>query len=164
LETVAQANTRRDAALAAINQMQVYLAGNGYFNAWNYAPGPTTQSALQTRGQYEANPTPPDPNTVLDARGAPAMQGFAVTADTASEGYEFELTANPLPNWRIAFNASKTEAVRTNVGGPVLDELVAYMDTLMAGPAGDLIQFNSDYSATNELRAGWNAWRGQYTA
>jgi hypothetical protein len=163
LETVTEANTRRDASIKAINDMQIWLAGKGYFTAWNYGAGPTTQSALQTRGQYEANPTPPVAASVYDYRSAPLMQGFAVTADTQSEGYEMEFTANPLPNWRIAINASMTEAVRTNVGGPVLDELVAYMDTLMAGPGGDLVRFNSDYSAGNELRMAWNPWRGQYT-
>lgn len=163
LETVAQANTRRDAAIKAINDMQVWLAGKAYFSAWNYGAGPTTQSALQTRGEYETAPKLPDPASVYDYRTAPLMQGFAVTADTLSKGYEFELVANPLPNWRVAFNASKTTAVRTNVGGAVLDELVAYMDTLMAGPAGDLVRFNSDYSAANELRQAWNPWRGQYT-
>ncbi|MCF3648198.1 TonB-dependent receptor plug domain-containing protein [Synoicihabitans lomoniglobus] len=163
LETTAEANARRDASIQALNDMQVFLAGTGFFEAWNYGAGPTTQSALQTRGQYETNPIQPDPNSVFDYRTAPLMQGFAVTADTASKGYEFELTANPLPNWRIAFNASQTEAVRVNVGGPVLDELVAYMDTLMAGPGGDLVRFNSDWSAPNELRSSWNSWRGQYT-
>jgi hypothetical protein len=163
LETQAQADARRDASLAAINAMQTYLAGKGYFAAWNYGPGPTTPAALQTRGQYEASPIQPDPASVYDYRTAPLLQGFAVTADTQSKGYEFEFTANPLPNWRIAFNASETTAVRTNVGGPVLDELVGYMDTLMAGPAGDLVRFNSDYSFSNELRQDWVPWRGQYT-
>lgn len=163
LETQAEADTRRDAAIKAINDMQIWLAGKGYFTAWNYGAGPTTQAALQTRGQYEASPKLPDTASVYDYRTAPLMQGFAVTADTMSKGYEFEFTANPLPNWRIAFNASKTTAVRTNVGGPVLDELVTYMDKLMAGPAGDLVRFNSDYSAGNELRQAWLPWRGQYT-
>jgi hypothetical protein len=163
LETQAQADTRRDAALDAINAMQVWLAGKGYFTAWNYGVGPTTQAALQNRGQYEANPHLPDTASVYDYRTAPLMQGFAVTADSQSKGYEFEFTANPTPNWRIAFNASKTIAVRSNVGGPVLDQLVGYMDVLMSGPAGDLIRFNSDYSAGNELRQDWVGWRGQYT-
>jgi hypothetical protein len=163
LETTAEANSRRDASIKAINDLQVFLAGNGYFSAWNYGAGPTTQSALQTRGQYEANPTQPDPNSVYDYRSAPLMSGFAVTADTQSKGYELEFTANPLPNWRVSFNAAKTTAVRTNVGGPVLDELVSYIDTLMAGPGGDLVRFNSDYSAGNELRQAWLPWRGQYT-
>lgn len=37
-------------------------------------------------------------------------------ADTESSGYEFEATYNPLPNWRITFNAAMQEAVRTNYG------------------------------------------------
>jgi len=163
LETQAEADARRDASIKAINDFQVYLAGNGYFSAWNYGVGPTTQSALQTRGEYETSPKLPDPASVYDYRTAPAMQGFAVTADAQSEGYEFEFTANPTPNWRITVNASETTASRTNVGGAVLDDLIAHMDALMAGPGGDLVQFNSDYSAGNELRFGYNAWRGQYT-
>src|SRR5690606_34236225 len=142
LETVAQADARRDAAIGAINNFQLWLTERGYFQAWNFGVGPTDPSVLQTRGQYATNPMNPNPASVYDYRTAPQLQGFAVTNDTQSEGYEFELTANPTPNWRIAFNASKTEAVRTNVGGPALDELVATMDELMAGPAGDLVRFN----------------------
>ena len=163
LETQEEANARRDAAISAINNMQVWLGDKGYFTAWNYGPGPTTRTALQTRGQYEANPIQPDPASVYDYRNNPNLQGFTVTADTQSKGYEFEFTANPTPNWRVAFNAAKTEAVRTNVGGPLLEELVGYFDTLMSGPAGDLVRFNSDYSAGNELRQVWVNWRGNYT-
>lgn len=35
--------------------------------------------------------------------------------DLTSEGMEYELTANPTPNWRLTLNASKAEAVRSNV-------------------------------------------------
>ena len=45
----------------------------------------------------------------------------------------------------------------------MLDELVGYMDNLMAGVAGDLPRFNSDYVASNQLRVDWTSWRGQYT-
>ena len=163
LETPGEAAAHEDAAIAAINSMQSWLTNQGYFAAWNYGPGPTTLSDLQTPSQRAANPINPDPASVYDYRTAPLLQGFAVTDDTESKGYEFELTANPLPNWRIAFNAAKTQAVISNVGGAALDGLVSYMDNLMAGPAGDLIRFNSDYSAANELRTDWSAWRGQYT-
>ncbi|MEO6002944.1 MAG: TonB-dependent receptor plug domain-containing protein [Opitutus sp.] len=163
LETQAEADARRDVAIKGLNNAQIWLAGKGYFQAWNYGAGPTTQAALQTRGEYETSPKQPDPASVYDYRTAPVLQGFAVTSDTASKGYEFEFTGNPTPNWRIAFNAAKTTAVRSNVGGAVLDELVGYMDNLMAGPSGDLVRFNSDYSPGNELRAGWAGWRGQYT-
>jgi hypothetical protein len=163
LETQAEADAHRDASISALNGLETFLAGNGYFTAWNYGAGPTTLSALQTRGQYATSPIQPTPASVYDYRTAPLMQGFAVTADTQSKGYEFEFTANPTPNWRIAFNASQTTAVQTNVGGPVLDALVAEMDAVMAGPGGDMIRFNSDYSAANQLRTDWSGWRGQYT-
>jgi outer membrane receptor protein involved in Fe transport len=163
LETASQAKAHEDAAISAINNMQTWLAAKGYFTAWNYGPGPATAADLQTPSQRAANPINPDPASVYDYRTAPLLQGFAVTDDTESKGYEFEFTANPLPNWRLGFNAAKSNAVISNVGGPALDGLVSYMDTLMAGPAGDLIRFNSDYSAANELRADWSGWRGQYT-
>jgi outer membrane receptor protein involved in Fe transport len=163
LETQTQAQAHEDAAIQAINNMQTYLATQGYFAAWNYGVGPTTPADLQTPSQRAANPMNPAPASVYDYRTAPLLQGFAVTDDTESKGYEFEFTANPLRNWRIEFNAAKTNAVISNVGGATLDGLVSYMDTLMAGPAGDLIRFNSDYSPANELRADWSAWRGQYT-
>jgi hypothetical protein len=163
LETDAQAAARRDAGIQAINDMQAYLASHGYFQAWNFGVGPTTLSALQTRGQYEASPSLPDTASVYDYRTTPPLQGFGVTADTLSKGYEFELTANPLHNWRIVFNAAENEAIRSNVGGAALNSLVSYIDNVMAGPAGDLVRFNSLYSAGNELRQDWAGWRGQYT-
>jgi len=163
LESQAEADTRRDASIDALNQMEVYLSGKGFFKAWNYGVGPTTLSALQTPGQYLASPILPDTASVYDYRTAPPMQGFAVTSNTVSKGYEYEFVANPLPNWRVLFNASQTTAVRSNIGGAALDQLVTYMDGVMAGPGGDLVRFNSDYSAANELRNDWNPWRGKYT-
>jgi len=166
LETQAEADTRRDASITALNDFQKFLAGNGYFTAWNYGAGPASLSTLTTPGAYQADRAghqPANTASIFDYRGNPDLQNFFVTADTRSKGYEFELTANPTRNWRIAFNAAQTKAVRTNVGGAALDGLVSYIDTLMAGPGGDLVRFNSDYSAGNELRQNWTNWRGQYT-
>jgi outer membrane receptor for ferric coprogen and ferric-rhodotorulic acid len=39
------------------------------------------------------------------------------TRTQSSKGYEFELTANPIRNWRVSFNISKTENTIANVGG-----------------------------------------------
>ena len=177
LETQAQADAHRDAVIRAWNDIQKTLTASGYFGAWNYGTGPTTLSALTDRATYAATLTltgSPDGKPIPSAQYQPvisslanysptAPQGLAVTADTQSKGYEFELTANPTPNWRITFNAAQTVAVRTNVGGPVLDALVAYMDTQMAGIAGDMRQFNGNYVANNEVRQNWANWRGQYT-
>jgi hypothetical protein len=163
LETQAEADIHRDASINALNEMQKWLDAKGYFKAWNYGVGPTTLAALQTPGQYLANPITPNTASVFDYRNNPDLQGFKVTADVASKGYEYEFTANPTKNWRITLNASETTAVRTNVGGPVLNELIAYFDVLMAGVGGDLTRFNSDWSAGNALRQDWTNWRGQYT-
>ena len=168
LETVAQGDAHRDASIRAWNDIQKTLGARGFFQAWGYTPA--TESALTDRATYEATLVGNNPAaqympeiSSLANHAAVAPQGLAVTADSMSEGYEFEFTANPLPNWRIAFNAAKTEAVRTNVGGPLLEELVAYMDEQMAGIAGDMRQFNGNYSANNEVRQNWANWRGQYT-
>ncbi|HQL21649.1 MAG TPA: TonB-dependent receptor, partial [Opitutaceae bacterium] len=59
---------------------------------------------------------------------AGGLPNFAMTEDQVSKGYEFELTANPTKNWRISFNASKTQAMRNNVGGTALNEVVEIMN------------------------------------
>ena len=75
-----------------------------------------------------------DSNANINA-GAPA--GFSFTEDSHSEGYEFEFVANPTKNWRIALNASKTEATRQNVPGPAFKEAAAYLaNALETTPAG----------------------------
>jgi hypothetical protein len=42
-------------------------------------------------------------------------------AHTVSEGWEFEGTLNPTPNWRMSFNAAMQEARKTNVGADFAD-------------------------------------------
>lgn len=175
LETLEEAAKHRDAAIKAWNEIQGWLAQRGYFTAWNFngTNGPTTQSALTDRATYEASlnpatnePTNPQfmPATASLANyGQTVPAGYAITADSKSSGYEFEFTANVTPNWRIAFNASQTDATNTHIGGTALQELVDYFDVQMAGVAGDLRQFNGDYVANNEIRRNWANWRGGYT-
>ena len=175
LETQAQADVHRDASIGAWNAIQKFLDEKGFFKAWGYTP--TTLSALTDRATYEKTlttvgskdglPIPaaqyqPD-ITTLASYSAIAPQGLSVTADTQSKGYEYEFTANPTRSWRLSINASQTTAVRTNVGGPLLDSLVSYMDQQIAGVAGDMRQFNGNYVASNEVRQNWVNWRGQYT-
>ena len=64
--------------------------------------------------------------------------GFTVTEDSVSKGWEIELSAQPTRNWRIAMNASKSEAVRTNIGGENLINLMSLISTEMQGDAGKL--------------------------
>jgi hypothetical protein len=69
-----------------------------------------------------------DSNDTVHGRSAP---GFAYTEDSHSKGYEFEFTANPTPNWRIAINAAKTEAVRENVPGAAYKAVADFVDDQM---------------------------------
>ncbi len=166
LETTAQAATSRDATITAWNEIQGWLDEKGFFKAWGYTP--TTLSKLTTRATYASSATvgsdgkevnstwDPDPNTVVDYRNRwRTPQGFAITSDRESEGYEFEATANITKNWRLAFNAAKTTAVYANVGGGAMGEVYEYLNEMMDGPAGDLRRWNGDYQYNNELRRDW---------
>ncbi|EDY84166.1 TonB-dependent receptor plug domain protein [Verrucomicrobiia bacterium DG1235] len=65
--------------------------------------------------------------------------GLTYTQDGISRGQEYEFTANPTENWRIAFNATRTEAVRENVGGAALIEWIDFVqDYIQDTPAGDV--------------------------
>ncbi len=157
-----------DAMISAWNEIQAWMDAKGFFQAWNFDPVPL--SVLTTRSQYEANPDaylPPDTSKVTNY-GASAPPGFSVTADTLTKGYEFELTANPTPNWRIAFNASKTQAYRNNVGGETITEWVNYMDSMLLDPnspngytpAGNLPRWGGIGGAIGPSI--YSPWRAEY--
>jgi Outer membrane receptor proteins, mostly Fe transport len=61
--------------------------------------------------------------------------GPVATADTISKGMEFELTAQPVRNWNITLNASKTEASRVSIS-PSLDAWVQLWTDYLATDAG----------------------------
>lgn len=48
-------------------------------------------------------------------------QGLTATSDLLSEGIEIEIVAQPTENWNIAFNAAKSEATFSNVGGALAE-------------------------------------------
>ncbi len=62
--------------------------------------------------------------------------GFTITEDGVSKGYEIELNANPIPNWRLTFNASKEDAVRSNIGGTALNGLMNQVISMVNGDGG----------------------------
>jgi hypothetical protein len=79
------------------------------------------------------------------------------TQDVVSKGYEIELSALPIDNWRIRVSASQTKAIRSNVGGEACADWVALVDEYMAGPAGDMYLWG-----TNLIRNQWQNFRLQY--
>lgn len=146
-ETQEQATARENASIAAWNQIQAWLPAR-FFEAWGFIPPADL-----------ANPNPA--NVYAYAENRPPGN-LTMTSDTLSKGYEFELTANPTRNWRIAFNAAKTEATRNNVGSAETVEFVNYISQMMAGPAGEMRQFSGGPTA-NTMRINWNNWVGPYT-
>jgi hypothetical protein len=69
----------------------------------------------------------------------PGETNFAIAENSQSKGWEIELDANPLPNWRISVNATRTDAIVTKNGDPALDLFMKdTMEALkVAGGLGD---------------------------
>lgn len=64
------------------------------------------------------------------------ITNLASVSDTVSEGLEFEVIWNPTRSWRIAFNASKNEAVKANTAADELafaNEWISNVETLYGG-------------------------------
>jgi hypothetical protein len=94
-----------------------------------------------------------------DKLGPPTELGYAApansddTVDVDASGYEIELTYNPLPNWRIAFNATSVETIQTNIA-PGFEEFVNARLPIWSKTWGDL-QLDSNgniIGASNGLR------------
>jgi TonB-dependent Receptor Plug Domain len=114
-ETQADADRREQAAIAAWRTWQKSVDPR-FYAAWGINLNDLTKSI-----------------------GASTPQGFAVTEDSTSKGYEAELSANPIKNLRLMVNVAKTEAVRTNIGGAALANFIsAYEKALKTTAAGDL--------------------------
>lgn len=73
------------------------------------------------------------------------------TCDTESKGIEFELTAQPTKNLNLSFNASKQDAVRTNLSA-TLEKFIMRQKALMDSPAGDIRQW---WAGDRALRTVW---------
>lgn len=170
-----------DAMISQWNQIQSWLTDKGFFQAWGFTPVPLAN--LTDRSTYAATlqgNTPAaqyiPPAGTLYPYTATAPQNFAVTADTLSKGYEFELTANPTPGLRIAANMSKSEAFKSNVGGADMAEFVEFIDSMLVdtdgnahGPgrasngwteAGNLPRFGGAGSAIGPSI--WAPWKANY--
>lgn len=77
----------------------------------------------------------------LERTGAPGDEtitrtnpsGLNTVADSISEGFEIEMVYNITRNWRVAFNASKTESIFGNglkSAGPMIEQILANYSAL----------------------------------
>lgn len=112
-ESLAQAQAREASVIAAWRQWQANVDPR-FYAAWGINLNDRTRAVSATQ-----------PN------------GFSVTEDSRSEGYEIEFSATPTRNWRVSVNASKAQAQRTNIGGTNLRSFVnAYVAALNNGAPG----------------------------
>ena len=120
-ETQDQADARERAAVAAWRAWQKQIDPR-FYRAWGMRFDPSADPSTQVRELATTTPN-----------------GFTLTEDSLSKGYEFELNGQITRNWRLGFNAAKTDASRRNIGGAALADFVAqYEKALKTTPAGDL--------------------------
>ncbi|HEU5081600.1 MAG TPA: TonB-dependent receptor plug domain-containing protein [Opitutaceae bacterium] len=113
--------TGEAAAIAAFREFQKKVDPR-FWSAWGY-------TSLQHVQSGQAIPIPGEVHV-------PA--GFTVTEDSVSRGWEIELNAEPITNWRLTLNASKSDAVRYNIGGENMRTLMNLISDTIKGPAGQL--------------------------
>jgi hypothetical protein len=88
-----------------------------------------------------------EPDVISENRAGEVV----ATADVVSTGEEYELIFNATRNWRMAFNVSRAEARRSNVGSDLRSLMFDSIMPLLAGPAGDLFHVE-DLANTQPFR------------
>jgi hypothetical protein len=106
-------------------------AGIAAFNDWYNGP---VGMALRNTFRIEETGSGMGAEVNYDDRDGAVV----ATADVVSKGEEYEVVFNPTPRWRIAVNANRAQAVRTNIARDFQDLMVNSIMPLAEGPAGDL--------------------------
>ena len=80
----------------------------------------------------------------LSNAGVPEASGVTVfangyTMDQKSNGLEFELTANPTPNWRLILNFSANKTINANAASEIINYYAKYNALFTQGTRGRLI-------------------------
>jgi outer membrane receptor protein involved in Fe transport len=83
------------------------------------------------------NLTPETFNGVNTVVAASTSARSTDVTNVKSKGMEVEGTYSPSPNWRIAFNVAKQEAVRSGTAA-TLTKYIAEQAAMWSGPAGDI--------------------------
>ncbi len=81
--------------------------------------------------------------------------GYTITQDLQTKGQEYELIFNPLPNWTISANASKTRAITTNNIGNLVEWIEA-RNVIWNSDAGQIRLFGGS-TGTGTILQNWNS-------
>jgi hypothetical protein len=116
-------------------------AGLAAWRAWYDSP---TGLALRKTFRIAEIPAAPGADPATAAVDSQRRSGEVVApSDVISRGDEYEVFFQPIRGWDLTFNASKSEAVRSNVASLLRNVVFNELKPLMAGPAGSL-RGNSD--------------------
>lgn len=127
-ETLAQAQAREASVVAAWRAWQASVDPR-FYTAWGINLNDHSKSVSATT-----------PN------------GFTVPESSVSKGYEVEFYANPTKNWRITVNASKSTAVRTDIGGANLTSFIAAYEKALNTPGKG---YSGVEGGVGDLRIWW---------
>lgn len=84
--------------------------------------------------------------------------GFAIIEDNVSEGWEIELSAEPLNGWRLSANASKTDARRTNVGNANIREFMNLVQSSLKIAEGNGVGRLQHFWGTEDVVTAGKNW------
>jgi hypothetical protein len=113
----------QNASTAATRAWETQLNADfpNFFKNWGLDSLSQVQAGLVPRSQLQ---------------GTPGEQNFAITENSVSQGWEFELNANPTKNWRVTLNATETNAVVTQIGDAALTKFMTETAAYVKGPGG----------------------------
>jgi len=123
--------------VATMQPQSFYDAYGIPVNVANIQAAAASGTWSQTWSKYIGGGWQPGVIGAVQAAGAGKIRGMYPTGtiDTVSQGYEIELNARPTDNWNITFNASKTDAYRTNLSKE-LSTFIEATHNRLAGNAG----------------------------
>jgi hypothetical protein len=117
-----------------------------YRKAWFAARTDAQWSRPLDQAWWQAMQFKQDGTTDWGIWGQNSPAGEKLTNDLVSKGVEIELTANPTDNWRLAFNASRASAVRSNIladwGAYVAKNKALWLDGYNDTPINQLNYWN----------------------
>lgn len=120
-------------------------AGNPGLSAWQqWVQSPEGQATMTT---FRVTPNAAGNDYDYDRRTGQVQN----TTNVVSKGDEFEVIINPTRNWRIAMNAAKSEAVRSDTGADFL-RIANSLIPVASGPAGGLLSQDNGNTFGNQFR------------
>lgn len=137
------------------------LAGKLFATITRYETSSLKDSAFTNQGPANAVN---DIWTTLNNAGILAANGIVLDSkltsaggnsfDLESEGYEFELVANPVRNWRLSLNYAQNKSVQSNIDRTYIDYLDANAGFFTEGTRGRLVINSAGVLAANAIDAG----------